>query len=100
MCLSLETLISIKRTYKPIPSGTDRLVELGYDFSITNDLAQMANFPTWIPDCDCICSAMAFLSWEYSDDVLSQFLLTFCQTEKGKPRRTNLKLHNISEHPS
>ena len=84
MCLSLETLTSIKRTYKPIPSGTDRLVELGYDFSITNDLAQMANFPTWIPDCDCICSAMAFLSWEYSDDVVVSVSIDFLSNRKGK----------------
>ena len=46
-----------------------------YNFSIANDLTQMVNFPTWIPDCDfhsptffdlflssggSICSAMAF----------------------------------------
>ena len=32
--------------------GTDRPGELYYNFSISNDLTQMVNFPTWIPDCD------------------------------------------------
>ena len=32
--------------------GTDRFGELCYNFSISNDLTQMVNFPTWIPDCD------------------------------------------------
>ena len=32
--------------------GTDRPGELCYDFSILNDLTQIANFPTRIPDCD------------------------------------------------
>ena len=32
--------------------GTDRAGELCYNFSISNDLTQMANFPTQIPDCD------------------------------------------------
>ena len=31
-------------------SGTDRLVN-SYNFSISDDLAQTVNFPTWIPDC-------------------------------------------------
>ena len=32
--------------------GTDQPGELCYNFSISNDLTQMVNFPTWIPDCD------------------------------------------------
>ena len=55
--------------------GTDRPGELCYNFSISNDLTQMVNFPTRIPDCDShspalldfflssdasICSTMAF----------------------------------------
>ena len=32
--------------------GTDRPGELCYNFSISNDLVQMGNFPTRIPDCD------------------------------------------------
>ena len=31
-------------------SGTDWPGELCYNFSISNDLTQMINFPTWIPD--------------------------------------------------
>ena len=33
-------------------SGTDRSGELCYNFSISNDLTEMVNFPTWIPDRD------------------------------------------------
>ena len=33
-------------------SGTDRSGELCYNFSISNNLAQMVNFPTRIPGCD------------------------------------------------
>ena len=32
--------------------GTDGPSEFFYTFSISNDLTQMVNFPTWIPDCD------------------------------------------------
>ena len=32
--------------------GTGRPGELCYNFSTANDLTQMVNFPTWIPDCD------------------------------------------------
>ena len=38
--------------------GTDWPGELCYNFSISNDLIQMVNFPTWIPDCDCHSSAL------------------------------------------
>ena len=33
-------------------SRTDRSGELCFNFSISNNLTQMVNFPTWIPDCD------------------------------------------------
>ena len=46
-------------------SGTDQPGELCYNFSITNDLTQMVNFPTWIPDCD-----------SHSTALLHLFLLT------------------------
>ena len=45
--------------------GTDRPGELCYIFSISNDLTQMLNFPTWIPDCD-----------SHSPALLELFLLT------------------------
>ena len=32
--------------------GTDQPGELCYNFSNSNDLTQMVNFPTQIPDCD------------------------------------------------
>ena len=32
-------------------SGTDRPGKLCSNFSISDDLAQTVNFPTWIPDC-------------------------------------------------
>ena len=59
--------------------GTDRPGVLCYNFSISNKLTQLVNFPSWIPDCDSqsrallnllissdasICSTMAFLQWE------------------------------------
>ena len=65
--------------------GTDRPGELCYNFSISNDLTQMFNFPTWIPDCDShslalldlfrssdasICSAMVFPLLGNSDHVV------------------------------
>ena len=65
--------------------GSDRPGELCYNFSITNDLTQMINFPTRIPDCDSdspaplyfflssdasICSLMAFPPLGNSDHVV------------------------------
>ena len=45
MFLSVETLTSIIRTALPI------LVDL-IDLANSDDITQMVNFPTWIPDCD------------------------------------------------
>ena len=73
-------------------SGTDRLGELCYNFSISNDLAQLVNFPTRIPDCDfhspallhlflssdaSICSAMAFPPLKNSDYVVVSVSIDF-----------------------
>ena len=64
---------------------TDRPGEFCYNFSIANDLTQIVNFPTWIPDCEChgpalldlflssdasICFTMAFLPLGSSDHVV------------------------------
>ena len=49
MCLSLETLTSIIRTGSPI---LVELIDLVNSVIISNDLTQMVNFPTRIPDCD------------------------------------------------
>ena len=45
--------------------GANRPVELCYNISISNDLTQMVNFPTRIPDCDSHSPAFLdlFLSW-------------------------------------
>ena len=65
--------------------GTDQPGEICYNFSITNDLTQMVNFPTRIPGCDShnpslfdlfltsdanICSKMAFPPLRNSDHVV------------------------------
>ena len=67
-------------------SGTDRPGELCYNISTSNDLTQMVDFPTRIPDCDShssalldfflssdasICSTMAFPPLGNSDHVVS-----------------------------
>ena len=85
MFLSLETLTSIIRTGLPI------LVEL-IDPVNSNDLTQMVDFPTWIPDCDShspavldlfissdatICSTMVSLHWEILIMLLCQFPMSF-----------------------
>ena len=65
---------------------TRKLVNYNYNFSISNNLTQMVNFPTWMPDCDShspapldllpsfdasICSTMAFAPIGNSDHVIS-----------------------------
>ena len=73
-------------------SGTDRSGELCYNFSISNDLTQMVNFPTRIPDCDShspalldfflsfdasICSTMAFAPLGNSDHIVVSVFINF-----------------------
>ena len=77
--------------------GTDKPGELCYNMSISNDLTQMVNFPTRIPDCDChspvvldlflssdtgICSAMAFPSMGNSDNVVVSVPIEFPSNSK------------------
>ena len=72
--------------------GTDRPGELGYNFSISNDLTQIVNFPIRIPDCDShspafldlflssdasICSTMTFLLLGNSDHVVVSVSIDF-----------------------
>ena len=71
--------------------GTDRPDGLCHSFSTSNDITQMVNFPTRIPDCDCHSPALLdlffltlvfvlqrlSLHWEILIMLLSQFPLTF-----------------------
>ena len=69
--------------------GTDRPGELCYNFSISNDLTQMANFPTWLlgsltvtllnvfPSDTSICSTMAFPTLWNSDHVVVSISIDF-----------------------
>ena len=72
--------------------GTDRPGELCYNFSISNDLTQLVNFPTRPPDCDShstalldlflssdasICSTMTFLPLGNSDHVIVSVSIDF-----------------------
>ena len=72
--------------------GTDRPGKLCYNFSISNDLTQMVNFPTLIPNCDShspalldlihhsdasICSTMVFLPFGNSDHVVISVSIDF-----------------------
>ena len=92
MFLSFETLTSIIRAGFTYSSGTDRPGELCYIFSISNDLTQMVNFPTQIPDCDAhnpalldlflscdasICFTMAFAPLGNSDHVVVSVSIDF-----------------------
>ena len=72
--------------------GTDQPGGPCFNISIANDLTQMVNFPTWIPDCDShnpalldlfltcdasICSTMAFPPLGNSDHVLVSVSIDF-----------------------
>ena len=91
MFLSLETLTSIIRTGLPILVELIDLVN-SYNFSISNDLTQMVNFPTRILDCDShspalldvftfydasICSTMAIPPLGNSDHVVVTVFIDF-----------------------
>ena len=89
MFLSLETLMSIIRTGLPI---LVELINLVNSAIISNDLTQMLNLPTWIPDCDShnpalldlffysdasICSRMALPTLGNSDHVVVSVSIDF-----------------------
>ena len=78
--------------------GTDRPAELFYNFSISNNLTQMINFPTGILDCVYHGSALLDLyisfdlvfvlqwlspHWKNTVMFLSLFPFTFLHTQKG-----------------
>ena len=102
MCLSLETLTSIIRTGLPILVElidlVNSVITLVNSVIISNDLTQMVNFPTCIPDCDShspalfnLFFALLFvlqwfsLHWEILIMLLSQFPLTFHHIYNGCP---------------
>ena len=83
--------------------GTDRPGELCYNFSISNDLTQMVNFPTQIPDCDShssaflglflssgasTCSTMDFPPLGNSDHVVVSVSIDFPSNSKPMPHLT------------
>ena len=80
--------------------GTDTPGELCYIFSVSNDLTQIVNFSTWIPDCDShspdlldlfispeasICSTMAFPPLGNSDHVVVSVSIDFPINSKQVP---------------
>ena len=79
---------------------TDGSGKLCYNFSISNDLTQMVNFSTQIPDCDShslalldlfhssdanICSTMAFPPLENSDQVFISVSIEFPSYSQQNP---------------
>ena len=80
--------------------GTDQPGELCYNFSISNDITQMVNFPTRILDCDfhspalldlflssdaSICSTMAFPPVGNSDHVVVSVSIDFPSNSQQMP---------------
>ena len=63
--------------------GTDRPGKLCYNFSISNDLTQMVNFPTRIPDCDS--HSPTLLDLFLSFDLLFFRFLSICSTMTFSP---------------
>ena len=95
--LSLETLTSIIRIGLPILVELIHLVNFVIIFFTSNDLIQMVNFPTRIPDCDfhspglldlfllsdaSICSAMALPPMKKSDHVVVSVSIDFPSNSK------------------
>ena len=74
MCLSLETLVSIIRTSLPI---LVELIGLVNSVIISNNLTQMVNYPTQIPDCD---SQSAVLL-----DLFDSSVASICSTKAFPP---------------
>ena len=54
--------------------STDRSGELCYAFSVSNDLTQMVNFPTRIPDCDSHSPALLDLFVSSDASIVLQWL--------------------------
>ena len=80
------------KDWLPFSGGTRRSGECSYNFSISNDLTQMVNFPTRIPDCDShslalldlflssdasVCSARDFAPLGNSDHIAVSVFVDF-----------------------
>ena len=78
MCLSLEILTSIIRTGLPI---LVELIDLVNSVIISNELTQMVNSPTQIPDCDS--HSPALLDLFLSSDASICFIMTFSLLENS-----------------
>ena len=78
--------------------ATERFGQLCYNLFVPNDLSQMVNFPSRIPDCDShgsafldlflssdvsICSAVAFPPLANSDHVVVSVSIDFLSNSKG-----------------
>ena len=66
-------------------SGTDRPGELCYNFSVSNDLTQMFNFPTRIPGCNSHSPALF--------DLLLSSDASFCSTMAFPPLGNFFSFH-------
>ena len=92
ICLSFEDFNVHHKDWLTYFSGTNRSSELCYNFYILNDLTQIFNFPTRIPDCDSripallhlfvssdvsICSTMAFPPLGNSDHIVFSVSVDF-----------------------
>ena len=91
--MSLETLYFVHhKDWLTYSGGTDKSGELCYNFSISNDLTQMANFPNEISDCDShspalldlflsseanVCSTVAFPPLGNSDHIVVSVSIDF-----------------------
>ena len=102
--LSLSNIDDVLFHHKDWPTyfgGTDWPGELCYNFSISDDLTQIVNFPSQIPDCDShgpalldlfltsdagICSTMAFPSLGNSDHVVASVSIDFRSNYQWDPR--------------
>ena len=98
-----DSTVQTENTYSCIldwltySGGTDRPGKLYYNFSVSNDLIQIVNFPTQMPDCDSyspalldlfissdpsICSTMAFPPLGNSDHVVVSVSIDFQMNSK------------------
>ena len=92
------------RDWVTYSGGTELPGELCYNFSISNDLNQMVNSPTWITACDSHSPALldlilssdasiCFTNLEILTMLLSQFPLTFLQIHNDMPDWDGLRDH-------